>query len=461
MPRPKSQYSETNLPPGVFKIDEKRYGCRIVILRNGKRVDTTKRQDDNRKPFDTFQKAQRYREQKLLELEQELAKGKSQKAKGEYGDCTMQEAWDMYIKDIAPSRRPATSRKYASLWKVHVKERFGNRLLSEIDTIEINAFLDEMYRVRDYSYTYVESFLKLFYQLFGIAYAKFQIDPNRYTRMFVDSGTKLQMPKITQEDNEEYNTIKAYRSFEINKIEQAFRGGNCYLAFMFGYYCGLRIGETFGLMWSDYDWGAHTIMINKQMVYEDGVFCLRPVKTLQSSRTIEVPNVLHEYLKELFRKQYRHPPKGYNERKCEIVIDKTSEKRDNYTKIVGGDFINRKENGELLTPNSIKYYAKKIKKEHGIEFKYHSLRKTHLTQLANANMPINMVMQRAGHKKYSTTLKYYVTQNEDGVAQLRAFLNTITTKELMVEVDDGKGGKKMVEESRALNIQQASKIIPH
>lgn len=332
MPRPKSQYSETNLPPGVFRIDEKRYGCRIVILRNGKRVDTTKRQDDNKKPFDTFQKAQRYREQKLHELEQELAKSKSQKDKDEYGDCTMQEAWDMYIKFVAPSKRPATINKYTSLWKVHLKERFGDRLLSEIDTIEINAFLEEMYKSKDYSYKYVESFLKLFYQLYGVAYSKYKMDPIRYTRMFVDKGTKLQMPKITQEDNEEYNNIKAYRSYEINKIEQAFRNGNCYVAFMFGYFCGLRIGETFGLMWSDYDWGAHTITINKQMVYEDGCFCLRPVKTLQSSRTIEVPNVLHEYLKELYRKQHRHIPKGYNERKSEIVIDKTSEKKDNYIK---------------------------------------------------------------------------------------------------------------------------------
>lgn len=95
-------------------------------------------------------------------------------------------------------------------------------------------------------------------------------------------------------------------------------------------------------MWQDYNWETHKIKINKQMIVENGVFCLRPVKTLTAVREIDVPDILHNHLKDLIRKQANHPTEAYLLRKSEIVIDKT--KRD-YKQIIGGDFINRKENG--------------------------------------------------------------------------------------------------------------------
>lgn len=94
------------------------------------------------------------------------------------------------------------------------------------------------------------------------------------------------------------------------------------------------------------------------MVVEEGVFCLRPVKTLTAVREIDVPNILHEHLKTLIIKQMKHPTEAYLTRKSEIVIDKT--KRE-FKKIIGGDFINRAENGELLAANSLKDWVKKSK----------------------------------------------------------------------------------------------------
>lgn len=95
---------------------------------------------------------------------------------------------------------------------------------------------------------------------------------------------------------------------------------------------------------------------NSKRIY---TICLRPVKTLTAVREIDVPDILHNHLKGLIRKQANHPTAAYLLRKSEIVIDKT--KRD-YKQIIGGDFINRKENGELLTVNSIKFWAKKKSK---------------------------------------------------------------------------------------------------
>ena len=98
-------------------------------------------------------------------------------------------------------------------------------------------------------------------------------------------------------------------------------------------------------MWSDYNWDTHQLTVCRQMTYEDGCFCLRPVKTLKSVRVIDVPDLLHEHLKEKFRQQKKHPTQAYRMRASEIVLDKTKSRV--VTELQGGDFINRKENGGM------------------------------------------------------------------------------------------------------------------
>lgn len=436
---------------GLKQLKNGNWAYRVTITQNGKRKDTTFHRDENGNPFTRKIDAKRAREKKLLEL-------RTPKPTENFTDCKLNEIWDCYLKKVAPGKALSTVRKYTSLWTQHIEKEFGDTYISEINVSDMHLFLQELYN-NGLSWKYVEGFLKLFYQLFGVAYSEEKIDPARYTRMFIDKGTKLKMPKISQEDYEDYEKIKTFNSYEINQISNIFEKGNCYTAFLFGYMCGLRIAETFGLMWSDYNWDTHQLTVCRQMTYEDGCFCLRPVKTLKSSRIIDVPDFLHEHLKTKIRQQMRHPSKAFLMRANEIVIDKTKSR--SIKEIQGGDFINRKENGELLTINSIKYYSKKIKAETGIEFKYHALRKTHLTYLANQNIPAIEVMNRAGHKKFETTMRYYVNRSDESRKQLLNALNQISMEEKDVEVSDGNGGTRIVKENRAEAIARAGAMIPH
>lgn len=435
---------------GLKQLKNGNWAYRVTITQNGKRKDSTFHRDDNGNPFARKIDAKRAREKKLLEL-------RTPKPIETFTDCKLSEIWDCYLKKVAPGKAPSTVRKYTSLWRCHIEKEFGDIYISEMNVSDMHLYLQELYN-SGLSWKYVEGFLKLFYQLFALAYSEERIDPLRYTRMFMDKGTKLKMPPILQEDNEEYENIKTFNSYEINQISNIFEKGNCYTAFLFGYMCGLRIAETFGLMWDDYNWDTHQLTVCRQMTYEDGCFCLRPVKTLKSSRIIEVPDFLHEHLIHKIRQQKRHPPKSFAIRANEIVLDKTKR---SIKEIQGGDFINRKENGELLTINSIKYYSKKIKAETGIAFNYHALRKTHLTYLANQNIPAIEVMNRAGHKKFETTMRYYVDRSEESRKRLLNAINQISMEEKDVEVPDGNGGTKLVKEHRALAIAQASAMIPH
>lgn len=450
---------------GLYQLPNGNWGFRSVVIINGERHDTNRHLDDDHQPFLRKKDAKAFKEK----LEYEL---KHPPKKEDFEDCKLQEIWDYYLNNTAASKRPTTVKKYTSLWERHIKEKFGDKLISQITVGDINTYLSDLYnnthidkkhhKEIQYSFKYVEGFLKLFYQLFGLAYSLEKIDPLRYTRMFLDQGTKVRMPKIRQQDYEEYETLKVYNSYEISIINDAFKDSDLYTVFLLGYMCGLRISEAFGVMWSDYNWDTRTLTVCRQLNYDEGILSIGPVKTLKSSREVLVNDFLHEHLKEKFRQQKRHPAPSFKLKASEIVLDLMDEKTkpENAKQIVGGDFINRRKNGALLTNTAIGHYTRTLGKL-GIEFQFHSLRKTHLTQLANGNCPAVEVMNRAGHKKFETTMKYYISQTEESKRQLNNIINSISVEEQDVLVPDGYGGQKLVKEHIAEKIKEASAMIPH
>lgn len=414
---------------GVYQLPNGNWEYRLVL--SGKiKVDTTCRLGGDGLPFKTKRAAIEAREKKRIEYKTPKP-AVVEKPK----DATLAEVYARYLKEGTADKAKTTLRKQESMWENHIQKNFGEKLLSEITLADLTNYLSKLYHYGDdiegyvggYAYKYVEGFLKFFYLLFGTAFRYDLIDVGRYTKMFIDKGTRLTMPKIKQEDADDMENVKAYTEKEIAQIEEVFKRGNCYTAFLIGFYLGVRISECFGLRFSDFNWQNHTMRIRCQMGYEDGCFHIGPVKTLTSVREIYIPDVLFAHLeeKELEQERTRNSnPDAW--RATEVVLDRTIDGV--VGRIVGGDFINRKKNGELLTTNSIKSWAKAIKKETGINFEYHSLRKTHATMMANLNTPAIELMHRLGHKKYETTLKLYINENQLAKEIERTNINDISLK---------------------------------
>ena len=411
---------------GIKKLDNGFYEVRIVINRKDLKVNTLRRSDENGNPLKTLKDARDFRERFVSEL-------KSKKETAVIKDCKLKDVYEKYKKNEGLMKAQSTIRKQDSMWDNHISKRFGDMYISQITLSDLNNYLAQLYNFGDeynpnanYSFKYVEGFLKFFYLLFACAYADDYISSERYTKMFLDRKTRLSMPSITQEDKEEYDNVKVYNKSEIAQLDAIFKRGNCYLAFLLGYYCGLRISEVFAVRYDNFDYFHNKLTIDSQLLYQNGIWCLFPVKTLTSVRTIDLPPFLSKYIAQVFHDQMdKRTLSDYGEmyyRADEIVIDKTKKE---YKKIQGGLFLNRKENGELLTPNSIKYWAKVIKKELGFEFKFHSLRRTHATMMANANTPAIELMQRLGHKKFDTTMSYYINSNELAKDKLKENLLTL------------------------------------
>lgn len=350
---------------------------------------------------------------------------------------TLQDVYDNYLDTEAKKKAPATLRKQDSMWQNHISPVFANRDINSITIIELDTFLVNLYKSKSYKYT--EGFLKFFYLLFGHADRMEVIDPDRYLRMFATKGKRLTMPEMTQEDYTKADEdAVTFNNSELKIIKKAFESedGNLKLAFYLGLYAGLRISECFGLRWQDIDWNNKTMRISRQMQYENGQIKLCPVKTLKSVRTVLIPEELYaelEFQDSLQTQQKKVLGNAY--RNTERVYDEVAD-----CWIDGGDFVNRKKNGELLTVNSMKYWSKKItpllhaeaerqaRAKKGIhldeivpvkykDFKYHYLRHTYASNCAAQNVSMYMLMDMMGHKKIDTTKKYYISTDNDSLTE--------------------------------------------
>lgn len=412
---------------GLKQLPNGNWSYRIYLTLDGRKVDTTCRVDDNGLPFKTKKAARDARDAKIVEMRKNPAPEPDRKIKR----VRLSQIYEDYMANGTTGKAPSTIRKQESMWENHVEHEFGNRYIDDITLKDLQNYLAKMYHNGDgrgkeqsYSYKYVEGFLKFFYLLWACAYADNYVPYDVYDKMFVNKKTRLSMPKMTQEDKEDEDNIKSFTPLEIEKMNLVFQGTNFHISFILGYMLGVRISECFGLMWDDINWNEGTVKVRRQMLYEDGCFVLRPVKTLESDREIHMNDALQDYLFNYRKQQDANKVKwGHGYRATEKVLDRTVEGVEKV--IIGGDFINRKENGELMTTNSVKYWAR-IVKELGIDFKYHSLRKTYGTFHAAANTPLLELKSAMGHKKIDTTMKYYINTGQLTRDKLVANLSVFT-----------------------------------
>lgn len=391
---------------GVSQNKDGSWSYRIKKKINNQVVDTKIKKDSNGLPFLTARAAHEAKlqhESKLLTGEIEIPQRPSK--------TTLPYVYETYMQSSkAKQKAPATIRKQESMWKNHVsKAEFINTDINKILITDLDDFLYNLYQTHSFAYT--EGFLKFFYLLFGYAYDLELFDGDKYYRMFGDSNTRLSMPIKDQADVEVEGDIETYTDDELAVMEKIFmsEGGNLLPAFYLGTYCGLRISECFALRWSNVNWGKGTITINRQLHNTGGQLTLSKVKTMTAIREVIMPSFLQDYLDSYFQQQRKEQTKAGNHYKnTEKVYDEILKEW-----IVGGDFINRRTNGELLTVNSMKYWSRKIKAETGIEFRYHSLRHTYATNCAFNNVNMLLLMQMLGHKKLDTTKAYYMRIDVD------------------------------------------------
>ena len=397
---------------GVFQAEDGFWGYRFSLLIDGQRITRRRFTDDDGNKFSSKRSATKARELSIANVRTEMKKKQGIKRK------TVKEVYEEYSEKGRSDRAYNTIRKQDSLWNNHIYPQFGKRMVDEITPAEVMDYLGQLYYQKGFSFMYVESFLKMFYLIFGQAYSRNYLSVDAYNKLCTNKDTRIKMPKIKNEDDTD---IVAFSQEEISKMDNFFHGTNGETAYLLGKFCGLRINECYGLKWDHVDLEAGTIRIDRQMQYQEGLIKLVPPKTRNANRTIYMNETLKSYLQELFQQRTEEEEKlaALRTQNRKIIEDLDG------SPLYSTELVNCMPNGKIQTVNSMKYYSREIKKQLGIDFKFHTLRHTYGTKMAEMNTPAHLLCDQMGHGNIHVTQQYYIAISQSGIDTLKKNLNQL------------------------------------
>lgn len=397
---------------GVYQKSNGFWEYRFTIVVDGKQISRKKSTDELGNKLKTKSEAIKAREAAIFKARTERERQREIERK------KVKEVFQEYCDKGRNGKAYNTILKQDSLWKNHIKERFGDRFIDEISVAEVEDYLSELYYIDGLSFRYVESFLKMFYLIFGQAYSRNYLDVDTYNKLCLNKGTKISMPKMKTEDDTD---IIAFSHEELSLLDEYFKGTNAETAYLLGRYCGLRINETFGLKWDNVDIENSTITIDRQMQYQEGLIKLVAPKTKNANRTIYMNKTLKEYFIKLAERRRNDKIQfaALREQNQRFIEDVDGQK------ISSTELVNCLPNGKIQTNNSFKYPTREIKSRLNIQFKYHYLRHTFGTLMAELNTPAHLLCNQMGHGNIHVTQRYYLAVSETGIDILKKNLNQI------------------------------------
>jgi len=174
-----------------------------------------------------------------------------------------------------------------------------------------------------------------------------------------------------------------------------------YTVYCVAVYTGMRRTEILGLEWGDIDLEERRLTVQQILskVSHDDIR-LQPVpKTESSRRTIKLPEILIEELKEHREKQQLKKSKlGENWNQHELIDANLSRH----------DLVFTEPHGKPIHPDKVTKHFKRLVKKMGLEFaKFHHLRHSHASIMLKNGTPIHTISKRLGHSDVSTTLDKY------------------------------------------------------
>lgn len=209
---------------GVYQKSNGFWEYRFTIVVDGKQISRKKSTDELGNKLKTKSEAIKAREAAIFKARTERERQREIERK------KVKEVFQEYCDKGRSGKAYNTILKQDSLWKNHIKERFGNRFIDEISVAKVEDYLSELYYIDGLSFRYVESFLKMFYLIFGQAYSRNYLDVDTYNKLCLNKGTKISMPKMKTEDDTD---IIAFSHEELSLLDKYFKGTNAETAHLF------------------------------------------------------------------------------------------------------------------------------------------------------------------------------------------------------------------------------------
>lgn len=322
-------------------------------------------------------------------------------------DISVADYLDQWIEQyVMVNLKPNSQAAYKGIVNNHIKPAVGHYKLQTLNPSTLQSFVNAQ-KDKGFSKNHVDLILSTFKGALNYAIEPLQLIQN-------NPMIYVKPPKMAKTPRKRI-ILEKHEWFQI--IERFNPESKWYIPLMIGFHTGLRIGEVFGLTWSDIDLKKGTIMVNKQQLrYKPNAaikckWCFSPPKSKASNRTVKIGKTLIEALKKerLKQKQNKLACGEYFIRyKTRYLSDDLHELIPVYDDQDTVDLVCIGDDGKWLNPDGFSSCSKIIKRELNIKFDFHSLRHTHATMLAESGVNPKTLQIRLGHEKIETTLQTYI-----------------------------------------------------
>lgn len=353
-------------------------------------------------------------------------------------DMSYADFLDMWFeRECKATLKNTTLIAYQKRIKNHIKPALGKYELRNIKKADLQNFLNKMHD-NGYSKNSISEVRGILTKSFSFA-----VDEK-----YISNSPAFKIRKPKAEFTKVPTRSAPHSYLSADKMERIFgrfqEGHSSYIPLLLGYRCGLRIGETFALLWDDIDFEAKTLSVNRQVQWkqnerskedklwdngrkvEDAGYWYFSNPKCNSFRTIELDEMLVDVLRRERERQIAARA-YFKERYTEYAVDEYR-KINTAGKGTPIEFLCVRENGTYINLRTMQHASSVIQKQLEIpEFDYHSLRHTHTTMLIEHGAPIKYVQARMGHKNINVTLNIYQHLTpilaEQGNAVLKSMLS--------------------------------------
>ena len=295
------------------------------------------------------------------------------------GDTLFSEYINGWLDNKDLMVRANTAKSYRDYATVHILPALGKYPVNQITWRTLQKFCDTMLK------NHTKSTVKKFF----IVIRGSLDDALRDEAILTNPERLVRWPKA-----ERVEKARALTPDEVGRLlkaaEQA--GEPMRAAITLALFYGLRRSEACGLRWTDIDFTKGTMHV-QHTVTQNGTVLLDDdhTKTRGSNRTLVLIDQTIPYLKQLRAEQA----------KAGLLMDKVVAWPD----------------GKPLRPDGITRMFSTILRNNGIEkARYHDLRHTAATMLANAGVPPKQLQAFLGHDDIEMTLGVYVHTSENAAA---------------------------------------------
>jgi len=265
------------------------------------------------------------------------------------------ERWLTTIRDTI---RVGTWKQYEMIVRLHIKPSLGSVRLEKLNALQVQSFyrerLDAGLSPRRVQYVHV-------------TVRKALKDAVRWRLVPYNVADAVTPPRPTKPE------ITPLSAEQVKVLLAAARGDRLEALYVLAVTTGMRIGEMFGLRWSDVDLEAGTLQV-RRIVAADGT--VNAPKTASSRRTVRLSGLA-------IRALNKHP------RSAEWVFASTAGTP------VGVCNFHKNSWRPLLTRAGLPHR------------RVHDLRHTAATLMLSRSVPVKVVSEMLGHADVSTTLSIY------------------------------------------------------